>query len=735
MVRNQLSSTHLLSNPIGSLSKLLFTQQAFINDFNFKVNGLKKDLNQDLIARALERFDDKKFTSSLEKYSLYMNAVDESLNRFKNKHVIFLDLLAPTLVSKETNFRRSGVDDFNGLNRFPDYLFEKIYLTASSKVKEALKEEIIFWRLSPYDFPFRFDEVKGTPIIRNLFEEEGKEISDYLSAKNKSTLGNQSRLYKEHMAIGNYKFSPALYSVMSFRKNLRLAGGLELLMSSYKKVYGDITREEFIKRAEGSARINYALLKEKYKNIISRLEPNKTTAYMLKSTKSYDLLSSIQDIEIPGNGLTSPARTISFSGELGDAAFGRLAGYLRALYDPTGPLPKIDTEKKTTILEEGRSQVYPYSINLVKSDIDTSFEKYDLNSRLFLENDVRNYQFGVQSMESILYDLNTHDYKVILPDGRIGRLRELVGESKIQPFDVRGIRRGERGLTRPSNSSGKCEISFVLSMKEENFWPNEIKNNKASQSGLALHHLGNEVSTNQKKYLSTIGLKPLSRTAYCEVPLCYEFNLTNKQWNNFEDLIDLKIANTENDFYKELKKYYIDARNKNISFKDGGSPDGVLMIENEKAPMIVDFKRRMSLFYPVQSFFTQISRYALALKHNIKDIGDHFYLNIVQRPFSPNQFLGREANIDSGIYRKPTQVIKRVDYDSEYIDSVYERVAFETLCAKLINEKPEIALNLRTIYNSKLKNSKVSCDNCFSNQQEDFKCNYLFTGKKTPWED
>ena len=64
---------HILSNPIGSLAKLLYTNSNFFNLNSLKPSGVRKADLEFLLEYGLGRQKDTRFTKIFEKYKLYMD--------------------------------------------------------------------------------------------------------------------------------------------------------------------------------------------------------------------------------------------------------------------------------------------------------------------------------------------------------------------------------------------------------------------------------------------------------------------------------------------------------------------------------------------------------------------------------------------------------------------------------------------------------------------------------------
>lgn len=727
---------HSISNPIKAISVISYINESVVELRKPKnVNPERFEIIKELVNKKINT----RFRNTWENYYEYQNKVLENIHKVQGKEVIFLDMENQCLSDDFGKRIRLCYDDFSTKTEVSSEII-KVYQQYPRKLREIV-EDIKWLRISPFLFPFQIQENK----IINPFKKEAKTIEQIMNSKGKRGFGDQIRNLYDIRREENYKFSQGAFSFQEFRNIVNTTGSLDSLVQEHnenKHYSKKIDRNEYLELSKAAMAINRDLLVQKFSYIIKELGLKEINSYMIEKAIGKKIIQQVSKetgipIRTPGIKLLLNTKTMPSGAELEAQALNRLSGWLSAKYTP-GAEPIIIKNK--TVKEEMKkisNPELPYlrTISTDKTFVERVKKEIDPEGLKALEKDIKDYQFSVDSMELIILKLNKYNFPVFLDDNKETQWKDCRKDSIIDPLDLTKISQtisSDKYLTRPSNCSAYCDLAKYISVQQEVNWPTEIEDNFFAKSGTARHEIANEIDSNQWKVLREYGIEGIKRKKYCEVPLVHEFKPDHKQWERAEDyILELIEKNKLNEYYPELLKMFKKLRSEKPIIYDAGSPDGVSIIRDSKKPIVMDIKRRMKTRYPTQSFFQQTARYGLGIIKNLNLEIDSFYSVIIQTPFHQNKFADTESKTNKGNYRGQAIVIREIKIDSEFLRNVERDLIIEYVNNYTLRENKDLRHSI--IDWEKNHSKKYGCKTCFSNQKEDYKCNYLMTGRKMPW--
>jgi hypothetical protein len=754
-----ISSQDVLSNPIGSFARLLYSYSSIIQPDQIKLpHGTKKKDLEFLLEHSEKLFTDSRFKGVMRKYKMYMDDFFDSLELFSGSEVIFLGVNNLCLEDSNGRFQQLCVDDFSPESDFVKYLV-KHYMEHDSSVKNAL-DTMLFMRIGAYDFPFvisndeqNLNLSSSFPVIKNPFGFISERVNQVLEGLDlQGRLGSSERNINDIFSEANYRFSSKIISVADFRKSSKHFGEMELLLKNMKKYLPEKyhSSEEFIKLCESAIMLNRQLFTQKYAYIIDTLSPSWMSAYMFQKDIGLGILSKTgYDIPVIGGKLLTNTKHGPVRAVLEPQALNRLSGWLTARFSQ-GAEPVIVKSKKKSV--ESSMDLFNINVDVVSSikhpyiktlgspkSIDEGIKTIDPNFLRLLERDIRNYGFSISSVEVILARLNNENPMISSDMGRI-QWRNAIRGLTINPYSITDISKvlsSEAYLTRPSNTGSKCELHKYISILPLDFWKQlSLDSNDASKSGQALHEISNSLLSEQYKMLEKYGMKSLRRREYCEVPIVHEFKPSVDDIINAETHLKRKIKSSKNPsgkkFYELMLQEISRIHDENISIYDSGKPDAVAIIEETSQPVIIDFKRRMGMYYATPYFFEQASRYALAVMQAKNLEVDSFFTVIVQTPFSANKFIGEDIS-DLGVYRHQKLTIRQVSTDSNFLKKVKKDLVIEYAGNRLFMVNSNARELVRDMYSDSPDNVHPLCPDCFANKQESPQCRYLLEGIGNIW--
>ncbi len=750
-----LASIYSLSNPISTFSRLSYANECFIDPSKIFPKGHKTGTLEFLVDQANDRKEEKIFQRVMEKYLLLNNAVAENLHKIKDKDLIWLGMFNLGLESPLGFFKHVNTDDFCTKTDFATYLMD-IYMQSSPEVQEAMGN-IVFYRHGPFEFPFMIKEdERGVKIVNPFFEEIGK-INSLLEERGKTPLGDNERYYDDDQRLENYNVAATVFSIKKFNEQVNKEPYyLETLYYIYKSKYQETLynvqdMDEFKRLCEAAIAMNREILKQKYATIFKELDLKVYDGFFTAGNVANDVVDGIIKNEMPGlkkhiiGGMVlQDTKNIPIRGVLEAQALNRLSGYLNAKYGDIGSEPAVFKQKAfSTRHELHTSASHPYIYaGEETSDIEKELKDISADDIRKLERDIIKYQVRISPIEVVVYFLNENNFPVH-GDLRADKTWQKTKQGKVMPLDISSLFDESPRMTRPSNSSQKCPFIKYINVIEKEY-PFEIKKNDAAISGSVRHKIANELGVNQKNFLEKIGLTLIDRGKYCEVSIRNNFSPTQYDWNLAVGLLDGKYSETGNPLYMMAIDKIDELQDQNITIDDGGRPDAVLITGN--SPIIVDFKRRVSRYYPVPSFFEQASRYGMMVINGLKLDTDRMYVAIVQTPYSSTKYLDIASDIDTkdfmksfyvnkplfdkGNYRHEKIRMREISLESAFMDKVKAEWISEWVMNKhMFSIDESLGLKARESYAGTL------CDKCFSNTKLDYRCNYILTGRQEPWPD
>ncbi|MFP4523442.1 MAG: hypothetical protein ACOCQQ_01500 [Candidatus Nanoarchaeia archaeon] len=741
------------SNPLASLGSVLWVNQDSIDLFTLRPSGVSLKTLEQLISFGQQKHTLSRFTKTFEKYRLYEAMMASRLSELQGKNVLFLDSENHVFEDLNGGALRKCIDDFASESITIPTLFD-IYAKATKPVKNFMTNTV-FYRVAPIAFPFTLKpSVNGAISASHPFADDVQGINSYLQRKGKSTLGSTIRQISDSATTQNHSFSLAMLSTKHSHKYIDTIDAWDMYANVFSEKYWKVTVDEFKSLWDGAIQINRALLAQKYSYIVREIGLEEINPYMIQGATTLPILESVAKqtslpLKIPGGKLLSNTKHKPKLRELEPQALNRLVGWMTAKADKSVTPIIIPSRivQKDFYLSDGtkinldnyvrgqeKSLQYPFLKTLGDTkNFEKNAKKYvDKEGLFLLEEDICRYQFRVESIESVILRLNIHNFKVYLDGGKETQWLDCLKNNTVDPFDIKHLSSViPKRLIRPSNMGSRCELNSFISVQPKNTWPKDIVSNVAAKSGTALHQLSNEVSCKQFKLLDLFGIRSMPRKQYCEVPISRTFSASSQDIDALYSYLENLIS--KHDFYE-----YYTAMKKNLEVLyhqpfvvDAGSPDAVAKIRETDQPIIIDFKRRMSLRTPVPYFFEQTSRYALMLEDHVK--ADSFYSLIIQRPFSfPSQ--SEEFAVDKGLYRSQVFKIRKIDFKSEFMQTVKIKTLFEYVSNTLLRDNPQLAFLIREYRKDDSNNLKYHCDGCFANIKTDFSCRYLLEGKHRPWE-
>lgn len=748
-----LASIYSLSNPISALSRLIVTHKPWIDIEKLVPKGHKKETLEFLIEQAKDRQNEKNFMAVMEKYILLHDAVYESLPKIKNHDFVWLGMYNLGLESPLGFFKHVNTDDFCTKTDFASYLMD-IYSRFDPKVQQGI-ENIVFYRHGPFEFPFMVQkDSKGIKII-NPFIEKIRSINSILENKHKSVFADNERYYDDDQRLENYNVAESVFSIKKFNEQVsKEPYYLETLHYVYRTKYAgtiyDVSNiEEFKRLCDSAIAINREILRQKYSSIFKQLDLKVYNGFFTEGNIANDIVDGIIKNSLPelkkhiiGQKLLQNTKNIPIRGFLEAQALNRLSGWFNAKYGDKSTEPVIIKQKKFHKRHDlFTSSSYPY--------IYAGEETSDIESRLKqipdaiiekLERDIIKYQVRISPVEVVIYFLNENNFPVHT-DVAADKTWQKTKQGIVAPLDISSLFDDSARITRPSNCSQKCSFMKYINVIEREY-PFEIKKNDVAISGSLRHRIANEIGENQKNFLKRIGLEPISRDKYCEVPIKNYFSPKRSDWDLTVDFLEKKFKETRDPLYIMAIDKIDELQEQNVVIDDGGRPDAVAI--TGQSPIIIDFKRRLARYYPIPSFFEQAARYGLMIINGLKLDTDRIYATIVQTPYSSSKYLDIVSNedteeflksfytnkplFDKGNYRHEKIRIKEIMLNSDFMKKVKADWISEWVMNKhLFSNNESLGNKVREL------NAKTLCVKCFCNTKLDYRCNYILTGRQEPW--
>lgn len=743
--KRPLAANHSLADPISSLERLLYVYDNIIpSSALIPVKGNK--LIEKLLSHARERTQFKAFTSPLELYKGYMELFMSLVPRLKDKQVIFLDINNSILTNRYGMTSKQGIDDFAAVSEVAPKFMEMYayYASQSSSIASSL-EDMVFWRMSPYDFPFLLGRDEESHIYHPFLEEVEEYALPYF-LKEKFSLGDLKRSMLDVDTLPNYTFNATIFSKTLYRANQQF---IESSKEQYERKRESISMEDFIALNEKAIDLNRELMKRKYALITSQLS-REPLSYMLENDIGRTLVylekpfhnglgktKLIKEkLAVPGGKLIDTTKKIPFKRALETKALNKLSGWFHAKYGDETTTPYVFQKglvnQPPKIFESWKN---PGILTLGKlKEVDDAIQRIlNPDDYALLVNELKLYSFSVTSIEDVIRRLNDENFLIQSDHRPISWQKELQGRA-VHPHSIIDLKSEAKVIVRPSNTGVKCYFGKYISTQKID-WQG-MGDNHYNRVGNILHQIGNELnSKSQLEALMQRGIPAIARELYCEVPITHAYEPKEYIWEAAKQQTLKKLQETGNEFFKLVLEQWKKERGSLIV--DAGHPDGSLIIEGTQDIIIPDFKRRMAGYYPTPYFPQQLSRYALGIIQGKQLETDHFYTAIVQTPFHPikySQHLTSQIK-DSGLHRKQKIRMRRVNLEGEFMHTVQKDLVLEYLGNKVIGENKDVGYMIRDMFKEVSETKSPSCNNCFSNDvsSQNYKCRFLMEGIKTAW--
>lgn len=751
---------YITSNPVGAVIKSLHILSDFVTPDELREERVPKKSLEILIGCLEKREKNALFVGQNEKYKKYMALVSQNLGRLQSRPIVFLDVLNKGLKDKTGAYKNVDLDDFSSLTEFAPMLM-KLYSRMPEEGKQFLEKQVWF-RTGITDFPFELSEENGHALIINPFGDLAEVVNNEIRKENKEKilLGNQIRGINSFLTKENHKITEVIYSIEKFNRNAKefkvhaeSKDYIEDLWRGFEKTFElGLKKDEFKKLATDSILINRKIAELKYAKIIAATNPEYINLNMINNASTKKIFSRVsertgRDISTLGKKLIWDTRKLPAAGVLEPQAMNRISGWAYAmagLYDQEPIIVEKAHEEKP--IKFFRSKKYPYILaGAPVWDIEADLDKVEEKLKEYLHEDIRNMEFSIMTSEVLLYMLNVRTFPTLTDMKKEWDWqRDILDGKKVQPFDISSLRTDMPRETRPSSTSAFCFAHKFTNNLPMSFFPPSIQKNKMSLSGDLLHKIFNELGLNQKYALANFGLDVMDKKDYCEVRLVQPWSPTEEDWERGVELLESKIKQADRKILKrleefegvpnvfhEMRDFLYESKANRASILDGGKPDAVGIIEGTQSPIIMDMKRRIGTYFPVQYFLKQTIRYGLAIIQGMGLDTETFYSVIVQTPSTQRSFAESEK-YDKGNYRKQKITIRENEIDSNFVEETKAELILEWLGNSILKQDKSKGIFFRLLYKD---DKKHGCLRCFANRPNEFTCNYWLTGREETWED
>ncbi len=734
------------SNPISAFYRMLFINRPFIDINNLQARGVRKENLEYLVESGLDRQHDARFLGKVMKYAEYIQEMEQSLNLLQGKEIVFLDFTNLQLQNSFGKYRKIAVDDFDNTTAVAKVLMEQSSLLEPF-LQDCIGDDVVFFRMSTYDFPFIIEPRKSNPYVLNPFYQSVHRINKSYHNAGRTALGSFIRFLNQapHApSARNYESNSAIFSIDKYHKQIRTNGAVffESSYQEYRAILNiDIDREEYKRLCESAILLNREIIKKKYSTLLQRLGVKTAHLFMLEGDVGKPLLEKIGEdtgirMHTIGGKLLTDTKYKPQGKILEPQSLNRFFGWLTAHFhgDTTQSLVTARTPVDIPIPLEESAQ-YPF-IKFGKGAslaAETALARVPKEEFTLLKKDIIHYQFRILPIEMVLYALNKENFYVYT-DQRVEKSwREVLGGNTVHPLyisDLQDIETSFKRDTRPSNSSSKCALQQYISMLPPGVFPSDIQPNDHSRSGTLIHFISNAAEDDERELLKEefkkMDVTVLARKDYCEVPILHRYTPSTRELEYTLEKLMIMEKNSESILPKLLREEFESLPKDGLVIKDGGSPDAVAIIKETLEPVIIDYKRRVARRTPVESFFRQTARYALSIIDNKKLDVKKFYLAIIQTPYTP-LVQSQTPTYDHGNYRDQVIRIREVSLNSPFVLDVKAGIIIEYLNRRVFKNNPDAAIQFQA------EQRETQCDNCLINKPQDYKCAWLLAHRKEPW--
>ncbi len=728
-----IDSVHILSDPLRTMSVLIYLHQGFVDPLEVRPHGVRSDDLEFLLEESFQRWDSR-FIGVWEKELMYMQGdkdfpgVLNTLERLRKRPLIVFDSVNLCLEDKHGRLKKSGVDDFSSTTEVAP-LIMRLY---THGLEQSLQDTMGL-RFVPVDFPFEIGSQGDSVWIENVFRDIAENTSRHMIAKNKRPFGDSIRYRGAIDSESNYLFHPSIISPTDMKERFGLAGFLEL---NHSKVYETIPDIDDYKRLVIAAvKYNREFLKHKYRRVFEIISPESVIAYMLQGDIGREILDDTRDILqdarviTPGGGLLQNTKFKPVRGVLEPQAIFRLVGYYTAILGSKGIQLKVDLDDSEYEPSKGiyRTARYPFIIALGPSNLEEKISEIPEQELAAFRQDAKNFEVAAETIEDIIARrLNKGNFTVHTRFAKEVPWREIRSDKLVLPHRIADLSNQElvdQRTVRPSNSHSKCAFAKWLGMFPPEHWEG-MRSTHEAMSGNAIHQIGCQLQTDEYLQFVEWGLPSIPRREYCEVPLAHFVEPSEYQLEIAENVVEqVRQTNPLNPIYQKIEQR-LQRRQDLDNIIDGGQPDAVAEVGN--SIILLDYKRLMYTFYPKKSILRQMSRYWMMVDDLENASSEVFYLGIIQTPFSALRIMNKSQSFPQ---RYRPMKLNLHQFTRDYIDHIVADVVIEHLGNQIISEDAELGWSIR--HHSQRMGL---CENCFSNIEESPKCRYTLEGVMKPWD-
>lgn len=716
-------SCAVLADPL-KVERLYYVLQRYLPP-DLKHNRKSYD---EIVQRAKMLTEEGKGFGALKKYVEYSELLDQHLSLLKNKKIIFLNGISTDL-TVDAKPGRSGTDPFCHLFGLSRGIIE-IFISLPSDVQEYVRENVVFWPIGPFDFPFYADENE----IIHCFADDVKKLSDKLIEDGKIGFGSLKKSIDtgpDAHLIGNYQFNERLFDPGKLKKSLVDSPSM---YAEVRKQFGD--EKSFFRFLSRHVAVNRWLLAQKYKCIVKALELKELTTFFIKTSYAREVFDIVsKETGIPYDHILRNKKDITYLGERDPTYLNQLMGRLQNWAHDAGkeltPVGRIKSARKEPPRVNGgcgsctscsRHPLFrceldakscsslPRPRQCTADFIDQYILANESLKSLFnaLENDAKKYDYGVLPLEQTLLLLNSREYEISVGISKMREKTSMLTEIEgrvLVPFPIRGMNVNDNECDmRASEFGSECPIANIFSRMDKEHYPIQ-SDMRFANIGIALHWIINQQPPDwdhflHNKLLTRLGIPPLKRMEYCEKPILFEYDAIKV--SGHPDAIAVLMQ-------RDALQAYCSS----------------LEVPKESDIFILDIKRAMHSAYEKRGYRKQLLCYALAIMQNEHMKPRNLYLTLIQTPFDPRRFLELAVpriGSKEEAYRNPSYSIIKVPVNSEDIDMLIAEIKERVELKKRILNDNVIAraVKERSAENGLCKPSnriacfdKPICDNVF----------------------
>ncbi|VVB73953.1 Uncharacterised protein [uncultured archaeon] len=613
---------------------------------------------------------------SLRKYVQYSDMLLASLPKLKGKRIVFINGVS-TDKTENAKPGRSGVDPFSPFYGLSEDIIG-MFRSLPDDVKGYVKDNIIFWPIGPFDFPFTVEDGRVVHCLRD----EVTALNDEIEGEGRIGFGSLTKEMRQPEGtyqIGNYQFNERLFDMGRLKKSLE--DNPSMYVMERQRFEGT---KPFLRHLSKHTALGKWLLAQKYASIAKRLGLQKVTTFFTRTSYAREVFDIVA--KETGIGLDNVLRSkkeMTFLKERDPTYINQLMGRLQIWANDAGiPLTSVrgirKQESAETRVAGGCGSCISCSRHpLFRCEYDAHacstlprprrctadfIDEFMIGNRearelfIALEKDAKRYAYGVLPIEMTLLLLNSRDHEVVVSRrGRASLMEEIRGRI-IVPFPIRDTT-AEGCELRASEFGSACPITGVFSRMDKDSYPAKTDTSFA-EIGTALHWMINQQPPEWKtflhnKLLTKLGIPAIPRQEYCERSMV--FDCDGVKVSGHPDGITAVIP------MDALAEY-------------GRS----LAVPRDSDIFVQDIKRGMYSAYEKIGYRKQLLCYALGIRQNQHMTSRNLYLNLIKTPFDSRRFLRHEETPiperREEAYRNPRYSIIKVPAQSEEVDRLVAEI-------------------------------------------------------------